>query len=468
MSLVRHEPRGAGPSGADAILHSLAFPAALLADSGQGFVLDEVNERLLITLSLPKAAVQGRVLSQALAGTTGDQFAVVANQCLSAGAPIRARGYDDLASFDIIATLASTERRVRVLLMLEPLFQRHMLEPGQQALFEQLGPLSRGLIYVYDPLRKQHRYVQGELAVAAGLPPGQISDDDLFSRAHPEDVSDLVRHFTALSDLQDGDVAAVTLRVRRPDSDVWVWMHARSRVLSRKPDGTIRRIIGLACDVTEERRIADQLAKVSAALSMAEENERRLIGRELHDSTAQLLVAAGLGLSALQRRTSLKPDAQQIVADLRSTIAAAQREIRNFSYMLHPPSLRRAGLAQAISEFASGFGRRTGLRITVDLPELGTMPEPVEMALFRVAQEALMNTSRHAKAHQALIRLRRDGATVVLEVEDDGIGMVGRAPTPGVGIAAMTARMQQLGGELDLGPGGLGFRVTAKLTLRAA
>lgn len=205
------------------------------------------------------------------------------------------------------------------------------------------------------------------------------------------------------------------------------------------------------------------------ALAQAEQNERRRVGRELHDSTAQLLVAAQLGLGALQRRLKLTGDARRIVTDVRRSIAAAQSEIRTFSFMLHPPSLRDGGLAKTLEDFGAGFGLRTGLEVTVEVGDgPWDLPEAAEMALFRVAQEALMNVYRHARAQKAAIRLFRDGGFVVLEVEDDGVGMQrlrhGKAPAEplGVGVGGMLARMRQLGGSLTLDSHGTGLRVRAR------
>lgn len=205
------------------------------------------------------------------------------------------------------------------------------------------------------------------------------------------------------------------------------------------------------------------------ALAQAEQNERRRVGRELHDSTAQLLVAAQLGLSALQRRLKLTGEPRRIVNDVRRSIAAAQSEIRTFSFMLHPPSLRDGGLAKTLEDFGAGFGLRTGLEVTVEIGDgPWDLPEAAEMALFRVAQEALMNVYRHARAQRAAVRLFRDGGFVVLEVEDDGVGMQrlrhGKAPAEplGVGVGSMLARMRQLGGSLTLDSHGTGLRVRAR------
>jgi signal transduction histidine kinase len=229
----------------------------------------------------------------------------------------------------------------------------------------------------------------------------------------------------------------------------------------------------VARDVTRDRETTQALADSALALAHAELNERRRVGRELHDSTSQLLVVAGLGLSALERRIDLSGEPRKIVSGVRRSIAGAQREIRNFSYMLHPPELRDEGLEKALEEFSTGFGLRTGLNVSVSIEDSPwALSEIMKMTLFRVAQEALMNVYRHAKAGCASVRLRREGWTAVLEVEDDGIGLNrprGFKPLAiGVGISGMRARMAQLGGSLTLDSGGPGLTVRACVPLALA
>lgn len=215
-------------------------------------------------------------------------------------------------------------------------------------------------------------------------------------------------------------------------------------------------------------RLGATAADPALAVAQAEQNERRRVGRELHDCTSQLLVAAQLGLSALERRAELKGETRRIAADVRRSILSALTEIRTFSFLLHPPGLVDNGLPKALEDFGAGFGPRTGLKVTVEA-DAGpwTLPRTMEMALFRVAQEALMNVHRHADARRATVRLLREASAVVLEVEDDGVGLgrrSGRAAPPeplGVGLSGMLARMTQLGGSLTLEEQAKGLKVRA-------
>jgi signal transduction histidine kinase len=168
----------------------------------------------------------------------------------------------------------------------------------------------------------------------------------------------------------------------------------------------------------------------------------------------------------LERETALSEDSRQVLDQAHRAVADAQHEIRNFSYMLHPPHLRDEGLEKTLRRFAAGLARRTGLSIRVRVARnVGPLAFPIQVALFRVTQEGLMNVYRHAHASSAGVRLMRVGADVVLEVEDDGVGLPpGRTDRiAGVGISGMQARMTQLGGRFELIRRPVGTKVRASI-----
>jgi signal transduction histidine kinase len=321
-------------------------------------------------------------------------------------------------------------------------------------------------VFIHDLAKRRIRYGRHPLVQKLNLPLETLEPDKVRDRVHPADLPAFQRHVRAQLRLSDKAVADLFLRFKSADGE-WVWLALRARVLDRDERGAVRRIIGVARDVTRDRETSQALADSALALAHAELNERRRVGRELHDSTSQLLVVAGLGLSALERRIELTGEPRRIVNGVRRSIVGAQREIRNFSYMLHPPELQEDGLQKALETFSAGFGLRTGLDVSVSIEDSPwSLSEVTEMAFFRVAQEALMNVYRHAKARRASLRLRREGATAVLEIEDDGVGLnhprFGRKPIAiGVGVSGMKARMAQLGGSLTLESGSAGLTVRA-------
>jgi PAS domain S-box-containing protein len=347
-------------------------------------------------------------------------------------------------------------------------------EPGlaqitEDAVLDGIAPLTDGLVFIHDFGGGRMRYGRSPLSGALGLPEDSADPALIRDLVHPADRAALRRHARQELRLPDRAVADVTLRMRGREGG-WLWCAIRSRVLDRDAAGEVRRLIGIIRDVTHDHETARVLARSALALARAELNERRRLGRELHDSTSQLLVAARLGLAALESRVPLTGEPRRIVSGVRRSIAAAQREIRNLSYLLHPPQLQADSLQKALEEFGAGFGQRTGLAVSVSVAGgPWALSGAVELALFRITQEALMNVYRHARARRATVRLFRDGRAVVLEVEDDGTGLAsagGRTAAPiGVGVSGMQARMAQLGGSLVLDSSDSGLTVRARAPL---
>jgi signal transduction histidine kinase len=217
---------------------------------------------------------------------------------------------------------------------------------------------------------------------------------------------------------------------------------------------------------------------LTAQLLQAEDEERRRIARELHDSTGQLVAALGMKLDAMAAAAvgfedlSWRLDVEEAVALARDI----DRDIRTVSYLLHPPLLDEAGLAAALRWYASGFAARSGITVRLELDEPPTRPAlPVELALFRIVQEALTNVYRHSGSSHAAVRLAWTDERVVVEVEDQGRGWTPlpnaaeTGPWPGVGIASMHERVRHLGGTLEWrSQSGQGTLVRASVPWRGA
>jgi PAS domain S-box-containing protein len=225
----------------------------------------------------------------------------------------------------------------------------------------------------------------------------------------------------------------------------------------------------------ERERVLDELHELAATLVHIQDDERRRIGRDLHDSTGQGLAALELSLTRLAR--VMEPAANSAGALLDDCVALARQcstEIRTASYLLHPPLLDEIGLLSALRWLADGLRQRSGIKIDLELPEaMNRFPPEHELALFRVAQEALTNVHRHSKSPSVTIRLFEKDGDVILEVEDAGhgifaagaLGRVTDAATLGVGLAGMRERMRQLGGALSVRSSAQGTCVQAKLAL---
>jgi signal transduction histidine kinase len=211
---------------------------------------------------------------------------------------------------------------------------------------------------------------------------------------------------------------------------------------------------------------------LSGRLLQLQDEERRRLARELHDTSAQHIAGLVLSLTVLQK---LLPHdntrADKLCQDSLSLAETAAQEIRTMSYLLHPPSLESVGLAGAIREYAAGFAQRSGIPVEVEAPaESFRLSRAAELALFRICQEGLANIHRHSGSARAKIRLAAQPAWITLEVEDAGHGIPGEKlalitemkAALGVGIAGMRERMRELGGQLEIhsGKGGTIVRAT--------
>jgi two-component system, NarL family, sensor kinase len=201
---------------------------------------------------------------------------------------------------------------------------------------------------------------------------------------------------------------------------------------------------------------------LSARILSAQDEERRRIAREIHDSTVQKLALLSINLSQVERSVGDVEKVQKIVQTSRELSSQCAQELRSLSYLLHPPMLEELGLASALKIYAEGFSNRSGIDLQVDVqPDFDRLPPEVEIALFRVAQESLSNILRHSKSTKAKIKLVSNGA-IELAISDEGQGfpvskaLANDGVQMGVGILGMSERMKQLGGTLkiDSGPGG--------------
>jgi len=227
-------------------------------------------------------------------------------------------------------------------------------------------------------------------------------------------------------------------------------------------------LIGLSAPVLllgatiDELRHAEQVTRqLAGSILSAQDRERRRIARDLHDTTGQNLIVASLLAERL--RKAVPAAERETVQQLGDTLQQSISEVRTLSYLLHPPLLDEAGLDAALQHYVEGFSQRSGLHVDLDVAsDLDRLPENVELALFRVVQEALSNVTRHSGSPTAHIQLNRywaDGRGYVrLAVRDSGNGTAVAGSKPnrsrrsqnGVGLASMRERLHQIGGRLEL------------------
>jgi two-component system NarL family sensor kinase len=217
-------------------------------------------------------------------------------------------------------------------------------------------------------------------------------------------------------------------------------------------------------DITIQRHTQAALGRATAALLHAEDDERRRIARELHDGTAQYLTGAKLMLGSMK----VEGRAEKVRTEVEALLAHALEEIRSLSYVLHPPALEEMGLGPAIRQMAEGFARRTGLTLQINIADdFPKMARTIEVALYRVAQEALANVHRHSGSPRATIVLRQAGEMVLLSIRDYGVGLPKNdTPTIGVGLAGMRLRLEFVSGHISLTSAQPGVLVEAWAPLR--
>jgi PAS domain S-box-containing protein len=221
-------------------------------------------------------------------------------------------------------------------------------------------------------------------------------------------------------------------------------------------------------------RQTDVVRELSARLLQIQDEERRRIARELHDSVGQMLAAVSMNMAHVTHEArSLSLDARKALEDNAGLLEQLSSEIRTISHLLHPPLLDEVGLQSALQWYIDGFSERSKIKVDLELPDdFGRLPRNLEITLFRVVQECLTNIHRHSESSTAAIRVARSENEVRLEVRDAGKGIPAEAQTSlssgklsGVGLRGMHERLRQMGGHLDVQSTGAGTLVLATLPI---
>jgi len=288
---------------------------------------------------------------------------------------------------------------------------------------------------------------------------------------HPEDRAKVDAAFVASLDKRSP--CTVEYRIVMPDGRVKI-LEERWQAF-HDDEGKPVRVAGTCRDITERVRAEEELQRLSGQLLRLQDEERRRMARDLHDSTGQDLVALATTLSQLHGSIpSSSRKLRKLASQCQGLADECIREVRTLSYLLHPPMLDEAGLEDAIRHYASGFTERTGIEVEVEIsPRLGRMTPDVEVALFRVVQESLTNIQRHSGSPQAGIRIDRDPVKITLEIADKGSGISGnlrrrKAESPfglGVGIPSMHERVKLIGGHLDIESSSSGTSVSVTIPI---
>jgi two-component system, NarL family, sensor kinase len=293
--------------------------------------------------------------------------------------------------------------------------------------------------------------------------------------AHPDDLiagPELADEAVDLSDrvLQGSKVHIVTQRRRKDGTTLDVELHGVPLMV----DGELTGVYALYQDVTERNRARTALLQMSDKLQNLQQEERRRIARDLHDSTSQELAVLNWNLTRLLRlvQHDEDPTRRELVEQTKELAYQCSAKIRSASYLLHPPLLEKAGLCSALAWLAEGFEQRSGIRVHIDsLPKLGRISGEAEVAVFQTLQESLANVLRHSGSPVVRISLHKNSQWLRLAVSDDGKGAKTKLAvedlpesfhgslqqsdqesleTRGLGIRGMRERLEQLGGSLTI------------------
>ena len=219
------------------------------------------------------------------------------------------------------------------------------------------------------------------------------------------------------------------------------------------------------------------LRNLSQRLMRMQDEERRRVARDLHDSTGQTLAALKMNVASLQKRFENDPLTSGALADIAGIADQALQEMRTTSYLLHPPLLDEAGLASAARWYVEGFSQRSGIQVNLAFPPgFERLPNDVEMVFFRVLQESLTNVHRHSGASIVDIGIQRSSERVIMEVQDNGHGIAPElldrlrktTADSGVGLAGMRERLNELNGQFDVESGSNGTTLRVGLPLASA
>ena len=304
-----------------------------------------------------------------------------------------------------------------------------------------------------------------------GLPPGHpLSADVLLRRVHPDDRGIAAASIRAATYGPQAETL-LEFRIVRPDGQIRS-IQGRGHS-THDANGNPIRVSGVFRDLTAYRAAQREAKDLSRRILSIQDEERKRIAQELHDSTAQHLAAINLNLMALVGARNSVDQRAQIFAEIRRSLAAAMKEMRTFTYLLYPQELAQRGLHEALASYIEGFSQRTGLKVKMrTIENLDDLPEPLQQPLLRIVQESLANVHRHASASRIIIKLQRRANKLHLLIADNGIGLKsalslncadGPSLPLGIGIPGMAARARQLGGWLNVRSRSTGTLVHATL-----
>lgn len=346
-----------------------------------------------------------------------------------------------------------------------------------QALIDHLGLTCPNIIYLFDIRQRRNLFLAGQIQNLLGYSRRDIErmgKSILPSLLHPDDADRVDRHMARFSESWEGATFTLEYRMRHRDGK-YRRMVSRDTVIDRDSEGRPKTILGVAMRASDGHRIEEEARTLSGRMLTLGEDERHRLAESIHEATGQHLCAADLALKRLQLIAEPEVSAAreamgEALDDARASLCGIRREISVLTYLLRPPVFDSHSMSEALRIFGEGFERKSGIAAEVRAaPETDEIPVMTFMPLFRVLQEALANVHRHSGAAKVEIAMHVEGGEVVLTVADDGVGFDSRtayhSQSGGSGLAAMRARMAQLGGTVEVSRRAPGTTIVARAPL---
>ena len=286
-----------------------------------------------------------------------------------------------------------------------------------------------------------------------GVPPdledGFRTYEFWMEHLHPDDAPHVIdARQQALDGKHDG--FNIEYRYLAPGQEQ-KWIHHIARVAERDSEGHFAKSYGVLRDITERRRVEQELQDLSRRLMQAQEDERAFLARELHDDVSQRLAVLAINVGRAELAAPRGEQAEAMRA-VREELVRLSDDVHSLAYQLHPAILEELGLAEALRTEGERH-RSRGLHVWVHLdPSIAVLDDDLALCLFRVTQEALNNVTRHAEATVATVRLRQTGDGLLLAVSDNGVGFDPADPstTGSLGLVSMRERARLVNGTLEI------------------
>ena len=336
--------------------------------------------------------------------------------------------------------------------------------------YEAISHAIKTFLWKGDPETLQTKWVSSEAENVLGYWPERWSSISNFwlDRIDPQDREMVER---TIREEAASRGARFDFRMKAAGGQT-TWLHAvvhLGETATGQPELT-----GVMVDITARRQAEEASHELSRKLLRSQDEERRHVARELHDSLGQYLSVLGMNIGTLARTVpGMSEHHEAIFAETTDLLETCSRELRTLSYLMHPPMLDEVGLVPALKWYATGFSERSKIQVKMDAKGMKTrLPNLVEMAFFRITQEALTNIYRHSQSKTAEIGLQDEDGGVTLKIGDSGSGLdasvlegvaSGNGGAKGVGIRGMSERMREMGGTLTVASSKSGTVISAHI-----